>query len=357
MTTRILCVADGGITPAMMSALKELESYDAEVTIVEDSQMTSMAEITDRMGVIERAGIDAAPTCPELLANCAEADVIVVHVASVNREVIDAAPNLKLVCVLRGGYENADVEYLKSKGIRLTNAPWRSANAVADFTVGMMIAENKNIARSHHFLKEGKWVKRYSNQPFIRDMRKCTVGLVGFGFIGSRVAKRLSGFECRVVVFDPYVDAKEIEAHGVDVADSLESLLEASDFVSLHMRISSDTHHMIDAEALRRMKPTAYLSTPPARTRRRGGAGGRPARPPDRGSGHRRVRRGAHRDGPPLPEPRQRHPRLASGGDLRRHDADVGGDRLRRPGGLLERRGADQSPCMKAAGGRARVQA
>jgi phosphoglycerate dehydrogenase len=122
-----------------------------------------------------------------------------------------------------------------------------------------MIAENKNIARSHHFLKEGKWVKRYSNQPFIRDMRKCTVGLVGFGFIGSRVAKRLSGFECRVVVFDPYVDAKEIEAHGVDVADSLESLLEASDFVSLHMRISSDTHHMIDAEALRRMKPTAYL--------------------------------------------------------------------------------------------------
>lgn len=228
MTTRILCVADGGITPAMMSALKELESYDAEVTIVEDSQMTSMAEITDRMGVIERAGIDAAP-------------------------------NLKLVCVLRGGYENADVEYLKSKGIRLTNAPWRSANAVADFTVGMMIAENKNIARSHHFLKEGKWVKRYSNQPFIRDMRKCTVGLVGFGFIGSRVAKRLSGFECRVVVFDPYVDAKEIEAHGVDVADSLESLLEASDFVSLHMRISSDTHHMIDAEALRRMKPTAYL--------------------------------------------------------------------------------------------------
>ena len=259
MTTRILCVADGGITPTMMSALKELESCDAEVTIVEDSQMTSMAEITDRMGVIERAGIDAAPTCPELLANCAEADVIVVHVASVNREVIDAAPNLKLVCVLRGGYENADVEYLKSKGIRLTNAPWRSANAVADFTVGMMIAENKNIARSHHFLKEGKWVKRYPNQPFIRDMRKCTVGLVGFGYIGSRVAKRLSGFECRVVVFDPYVDAREIEAHGVDVADSLDSLLEASDFVSLHMRISSDTHHMIDAEALRRMKPTAYL--------------------------------------------------------------------------------------------------
>ena len=92
----------------------------------------------------------------------------------------------------------------------MTTAPWRSANAVADFTVGMMIAENKNIARSHHFLKKGKWVKRYPNQPFIRDMRKCTVGLVGFGYIGSRVAKRLSGFECRVVVFDPYVDAKEI---------------------------------------------------------------------------------------------------------------------------------------------------
>ncbi|MFT0846347.1 2-hydroxyacid dehydrogenase [Actinomycetaceae bacterium L2_0104] len=259
MTTKILCVADGGITIDMMKDMKELEHLGAEVTIIEDVDMSSMAEITDRMGLLERSGIDAAPSCQALVENCQDADIVVVHVASINREVIDAAQNLKLAVVLRGGIENADVEALRERGIPLVNAPWRSANAVADFTVGMMIAENKNIARSHHLLKEGIWCKKYVNQSYIRDMRKCTVGLVGFGHIGSRVAKRLVGFESEVLVFDPYLDATQIEETGVKAVDSLEVLLQRADFVSLHMRISEDTHHMINATTLALMKPTAYL--------------------------------------------------------------------------------------------------
>lgn len=191
---KILCVADGGITTTMMSDMLVLERYGAEVTIVEDADMATMAEITDRMGLIEREGIDVAPSCQALLDNCADKDVIVVHVASVNKEVIAASPHLKLVAVLRGGYENADVAELQARGIPLINAPWRSANAVADFTVGMMIAENKNIARSHRLLFNGVWGKQYVNQSYIRDLRKCTVGIVGMGYIGSRVAQRLAGF-------------------------------------------------------------------------------------------------------------------------------------------------------------------
>lgn len=259
MTTKILCVADGGVTPAMMQDMKSLEKLGAEVTIIEDTDMASMAEITDRMGLLERSGIDAAPSCAALVENCAEADVIVVHVASINREVVDKARNLKLAVVLRGGVENADAQALRERGIPLVNAPWRSANAVADFTVGMMIAENKNIARSHHLLKEGVWCKKYVNQSYIRDMRKCTVGLVGFGHIGSRVAKRLTGFESKVIVFDPYLDPSRVEGTGVTMVNSLEELLAQSDFVSLHMRISESTHHMINAETLKLMKPTAYL--------------------------------------------------------------------------------------------------
>jgi len=259
MTTRILCVADGGVTVTMMEKMRALEQFGAEVTIVEDTDMGSMAEITDRMGLIEKEGIDAAPSCQALLDNCSDKDVIVVHVASVNRAVIEASPNLKLVAVLRGGYENADVELLKERGITLVNAPWRSANAVADFTVGMMIAENKNIARSHHLIQQGVWCKKYVNQAYIRDMRKCTVGIVGFGNIGSRVAARLKGFESRIVVFDPYVDDARLEEAGVERADTLEDLLQEADFVTLHMRVSEATHHLIDAAALSRMKPTAYL--------------------------------------------------------------------------------------------------
>ncbi|MGO1592185.1 MAG: 2-hydroxyacid dehydrogenase [Ancrocorticia sp.] len=259
MTTKILCVADGTITPSMMSDMLVLEKLGAEVTIVEDTDMATIADVTDRMGLIERDGIDAAPRCPALVDSCADADIIVVHVASINREVIEKAKNLKLAAVLRGGIENADTAALAERGIPLINAPWRSANAVADFTVGMMIAENKNIARSHKLLMDGVWCKKYSNQSHIRDMRKCTVGLVGVGNIGSRVAKRLVGFESRVITYDPYASAEQVAAMGIEPVDSLEDLLSQSDFVSLHMRISDATHHMMNADTLALMKPTAYL--------------------------------------------------------------------------------------------------
>ncbi|AME04217.1 2-hydroxyacid dehydrogenase [Selenomonas sp. oral taxon 136] len=256
--TKILCVADGGITVEMMEELRALEAYGAELTIVEDRDMYAMGPITDRMTLIEHKGIDAAPTCDALLENCADKDILVVHVASINKEVIAKAKNLKVAAVLRGGYENADVPLLTEKGVKLINAPWRSANAVADFTVGMMIAENKNIARSHHLLMEGKWCKKYDNQSYIHDMRKMTVGIIGFGYIGQRVRMRLQGFECRVIVHDPYADPKKFADHNVEFV-SLDELLRQSDIVTLHLRLSEKTEHFIGKDELSKMKTTAYL--------------------------------------------------------------------------------------------------
>lgn len=259
MTVNILCVSDGGITRDMMENMRSLESYGAEVTIVEDTEMDSMARITDRMGLLEQHGVNAAPTCPAVLDHGGDADILVVHVATINEEVLAACPHLKVAAVLRGGYENADVEALRSHGVTLINAPWRSANAVADFAVGMMIAENKNIARSHQMLFNGKWCKKFVNQDYIHDMRTRTVGIVGFGYIGSRVAKRLSGFESRVIAHDPFVDPGSIRKAGVEPVDDLTELLHQSDFVTLHLRSSEQTQHIIDAKALSQMKPTAYL--------------------------------------------------------------------------------------------------
>lgn len=256
--TKILCVADGGITVEMMEELRALEPLGAEITIVKDKDMYAMGPITDRMTLIEHQGIDAAPTCEALLENCADKDILVVHVASINKEVIEKAKNLKVAAVLRGGYENADVPLLTERGVKLINAPWRSANAVADFTVGMMIAENKNIARSHHLLMEGKWCKKYDNQSHIHDMRKMTVGIIGFGYIGQRVRMRLQGFECRVLVYDPYADPKQFDDQNVAFV-SLDELLHQSDIVTLHLRLSEKTEHFIGKEELSKMKPTAYL--------------------------------------------------------------------------------------------------
>lgn len=255
---KIVCVYDGGITKDIMSKMLDLEKYGAEVKLIEDKQMTSMAEITDRMLLIEQKGIDAAPINEELLKEAEDADIIVVHVASINREIIDAAKNLKLVAVLRGGIENADIDYLSEKNIPLINAPWRSADAVADFTIGMMIAENKNIARAHKLIFDGKWCKKFANQEYIHNMRNCTVGLIGYGYIGSRVKKRLSGFESRVLVYDPYVNKESIERDGAEYVD-LDTLLYESDFVSIHLRLSEETKWIMNKETFDKMKNTAYF--------------------------------------------------------------------------------------------------
>lgn len=257
--TKILCVADGGITVDLFSKMRDLEKdYDVEVQIVEDPDMYAMGPITDRMLLIEQHGIDAAPNCQNLLDNCKDADIIAVHVASINKDVIAACDHLKVAAVLRGGYENADVEALTKNGTQLINAPWRSADAVADFTVGMMIAENKNIARSHKLIFEGKWCKKYTNQEYIHNMRMCTVGLIGYGYIGSRVGERLKGFGSRVIVYDPFVDSKKSEEQGV-TSVTLDELLTQSDFVSIHLRLSDKTHHFMGKEEFAKMKDTAYF--------------------------------------------------------------------------------------------------
>lgn len=256
---KILCVYDGGITRELMEQMKGLEEYGAEVSFAEDKEMYAMGPITDRMLLIEQKGIDAAPTCQALLEQCRDKDILVVHVASINKQVIEACPNLKVAVVLRGGFENADVSELTKRKIPLINAPWRSADAVADFTVGMMIAENKNIARSHKLIFDGQWCKKYANQEYIHNMRNCTVGLIGYGYIGSRVAKRLSGFESRVIVYDPFVKREELEKEGVETVGSLDELLAQADFVSMHLRLSKHTEKFMGKEEFAKMKSTAYF--------------------------------------------------------------------------------------------------
>lgn len=256
--TKILLVSDGGVTKELMKKMDELEPYGAEITLVEDTDMPSMGYITDRMGLLEREGINAAPSCKSILENCADKEIIVVHVASINREVIAASPNLKVAAVLRGGFENADAQALKEKGIKLINAPWRSADAVADFTVGMMISENKNIARSHKLLFEGKWCKNYPNQSYIHNMNRSIVGIIGFGYIGHRVAERVKAFGSKVVVFDPFQKPEVIEKEGYPVL-SLEELLKQSDYVTIHMRLSDQTNKYLGKREFSLMKPTAYF--------------------------------------------------------------------------------------------------
>ncbi|MCB2354531.1 2-hydroxyacid dehydrogenase [Clostridium estertheticum] len=256
--TKILLVSDGGVTSDLMKKMFILDKYGAEVTMIEDKDMYAMGDITDRMLQLEKGGVDAVPTCKPLLNACMDKDIIVVHGSYINKEIINASKNLKVVAVLRDSYENADIEALTKRGIKLINAQWRSAYAVADFTVGMMIAANKNIAHSYKLICEGKWCKKYVNQEYIHDMRTCTVGIIGFGYIGRQVVQRLSGFGSKIIVYDPFMSPWDIAKAGYKPV-TFEELLAQSDFVTVHMSLTEETNKFIGEKEFSQMKTTAYF--------------------------------------------------------------------------------------------------
>ena len=170
---------------------------------------------------------------------------------------IDRCPHLKAIGVLRGGYDNVNVAYATQKGIAVYNTPGRNANSVADYTVGLMIAECRNIAKAHMNLKLGNWVRDYTNKETMPDLSGKTAGIVGFGAIGKKVAQRLKGFEMELLVYDPYFKPTA-ETKGIELV-SLETLLQRSDFVTLHCRLTQETERLFDAQMLSLMKPTAYF--------------------------------------------------------------------------------------------------
>lgn len=220
-----------------------------------DWQLSGFPELQEINHLVEERGPDAWEPPREILDAARDAHIIVTQFCPVGKALLDAAPRLKAVGVLRAGTENVNVGLASARGILVFNTPGRNADCVADFTVGMLICEARNIARGHHGLKTGRWIREYPNQGRIPDLPGKTVGLVGLGEIGTKVARRLAGFDVRILGHDPFV---EEPPPGVEMV-SLERLAAGSDFVSIHARLTPATRGLISREILALMKPTAYL--------------------------------------------------------------------------------------------------
>jgi len=204
--------------------------------------------------LIEQNGNEAYQVDDEILDEIKEAEILITQFFPINKKVIDACLNLKIVGVLRGGLENINLDYCKEKNIKVYNTPGRNANAVADFTVGLLLSEVRNIARAHTLLKQGEWVKEYSNKEYVPDLADKTVGIIGYGAIGKKVAQRLKGFDCNIIVYDPYLsDAEDV------TTVSLEELFKTSDFITIHSRLTKENEKMVNKDLLDLMKPTAYF--------------------------------------------------------------------------------------------------
>lgn len=228
------------------------------VVDVMDWPLKSFDELQNYNLLVETQGCQALQPPQCVFELCADADVIVTQFCTVTRELVDACPKLKAIGVLRGGIENVCSEYAREKGIEVFNAPGRNAEAVSDFTVGMIICEARNIARGHHGILTGRWIRDYSNSGMIPDLPGRTVGLIGCGAIGMKVAKKLSGFDMTLLGYDPFASAERCKEAGIEPV-ALDELMARADFVSLHARLTAENRHLIDARRLALMKPTAYL--------------------------------------------------------------------------------------------------
>jgi len=207
---------------------------------------------------VEKQGPEIEPCDPLIIRYGKECNVLLGLFVPVSSKVFDAMPDLRIVGICRAGLENVNVQEATRRGVLVFNVRGRNAHAVSDFTIGMMLAECRNIARAHYSIKQGGWRKEFPNSDAIPEMHDKVVGLVGFGYIGSLVAKKLSGFDVDILVYDPYSDPKKVEAAGCKLV-SLEELFSSSDFVSLHARLTEENRGMITRELIDMMKPTAYF--------------------------------------------------------------------------------------------------
>ncbi|HTX01479.1 MAG TPA: NAD(P)-dependent oxidoreductase [Acidimicrobiales bacterium] len=195
----------------------------------------------------------------ELVAEMAGVEVLAVQGAPVTEEVLDASGSLRLVACARGGPVNVDTRAATARGIPVVTTPGKNAEAVADLTIAFVVLlARRLLAGARHVVDEGELPDNWVGASFMgRDLRGLVLGLVGFGQVGQRVARRAAAFSMRVLAYDPYVLPERMPELVEPVA--FEELLARSDVVSLHARSTPDNIGLFGAAVLASMRPGAFL--------------------------------------------------------------------------------------------------
>ena len=215
----------------------------------------------DNVKLIENAGFlvefndtGDAYTKEEFYEKTKDADGIIVGVESVDKEFIDAHRRLKAVVKFGVGTDNIDVEYCRKKDIFVGRTVGSNARSVAETAISFMLADSKNLYESISDTRAHGWSKQTGY-----EISGKAVGIVGFGAIGRKVAQMAFGLGMKVLVYDPYfINDKAVQAFDVEVV-SFEEILKRSDFVSLHIPLTTETRNLVTLTEMRIMKPNAVL--------------------------------------------------------------------------------------------------
>lgn len=251
---KVLSIGDGMIDAGSIAEAADKLPLPHEIESV--NWLMNKVELQEARRIIEREGPSSQSVSDEILEAVSRANIVLAHYAPISAPAIEGAKSLRIIGICRAGYENVDVAAATKRGIPVFRIMGRNAEAVSDFTIGLLLAETRNIARSHAQLKQGIWIKPPEDE--IHDLRGRTVGLVGFGYVGRLVAKKIIGFGVNNLVYDPNVSVSEITANLGHPA-SLEEIFSRSDYICIHARLSEETKGLISRRLISLMKPTSYL--------------------------------------------------------------------------------------------------
>jgi lactate dehydrogenase-like 2-hydroxyacid dehydrogenase len=177
----------------------------------------------------------------------------------VNDELLDAAgPQLKVVSTMSVGYDHIDVAACARRNIAVGHTPDVLTKTTAELTMALLMATARRLSEGIDAVRNGEWSTWQPMWLTGQDLHESTVGIMGLGRIGAAVARMLSGFDCKLIYFDPYPNPKLAESLGIEYV-SWEDLLSRSDFVTTHTPLTPETRHLFNADAFRRMKKTAIF--------------------------------------------------------------------------------------------------
>jgi D-3-phosphoglycerate dehydrogenase len=182
---------------------------------------------------------------------------LLVTYTPIHRQAMAALPDLQIVVRCGIGVDNVDLVAAGEHGIRVCNVPDYCWDEVADHTMALLLAAERKIDRQSNAVRGGRWDGIKGAMP-IRGLQGRVLGIIGLGNIGRKVVPRARAFGLSVIAYDPYLKPEDARESGV-IQVSLDELLAAADYISLHAPLTEKTYHIINAAALKKMKSTAYL--------------------------------------------------------------------------------------------------
>lgn len=213
---------------------------------ISDQDLLAAVELDDRKGI----------SAEELMEVIGNYDAVIVRGRTkITSDVLAAAEGMKVVGRMGVGVDNIDLEAAKERGVTVVNAPVATSVSVAELTLGLMLSLIREIPKADCGMKAGEWLKK---ELVGTELYQKTLGVIGYGNIGSEVGNRALAFDMRVIAYDPGLSSDQVSAKGAEPV-SFEELLQQSDIITMHIPHTKATHYILNAERFAMMKDGVHI--------------------------------------------------------------------------------------------------